>query len=215
MQGSRWRYRGVLVGVLGLVLAGCSHLPGGPTLPPALVLVPTDWNAVSVVLADLPPGYLLATETQPTDAQVWEQRGTPTDAALLSQAQRLGGDWRLFLDAPEAPTVQSATVRATVAIDIFGSVVGASAWFDHRAGVIATLPGTPLPAPAPGQRHVLHVQTYGAGSGATMTHTILAFIERNAVVEITTTTVGPGESLADPTRFADLIDSRLLHPASD
>lgn len=194
------------VGMSAALLAGCFRLPGARAAPVAITM--DHLASQTITLGDIPLGFQIDLNLTPTNVELARQLAAPADAALLAQLGRQGGTYRLFTYALPEPTTLNGVTRATVEVDIFPSAGAAQAWLDARRPQIA---GADLAAPAPGQAHVVHVTITRAGEVAATT-TTLAYVEANAYVEIMTVFVGPGISIAEAARYADIIDGRLLRP---
>lgn len=201
-QWSRWWWGGVIA----LLCAGCSHLPG-QTAQAAVQVAPTQVAASTIQLGDMPLGDRLAVDATPDDATLAQWLGAPDLAATLTQLGRTGGSYRVFTFTSPEPTAVNATVRATIEIDLFPGASQAAAWVTARQPTL-TNAGAELTVAAPGQQHHVHMLSFTSGDTVATT-TTLSFTEGNAAIEITTLFVGPDASLADAERFASLIDTRL------
>lgn len=176
------------------------------------VITPDQSNAAMVELADLPTGFRLVQDATPSNGELAALLNLSGGQRDLDQLGRRGGAYRTFAYTLPEPTTINGITSATIEIDCFGDAAAAQQWFDLRQSTLANQ-GPLLDAPAPGSSHAIHAQTYRAGDIAATTSAV-AFQERNVVVEIATTFVGQGVSIAEATRFADLIDDRLIHPVS-
>lgn len=209
-QGSRSTLPLLFAAVL-LAFAGCApHLPAASAAAPPIVTV-ADLPALTLRPGDLPAAYRLATDAAPTDAQLAALRGDPLAPSRLAQAGRLGGTYRVYAFTSPEPTDLNATVQITVEVDLFASPAGADAWFAARQAALAASFGAPLAAPAPGRQHAVFIRVFRAADIAA-TDAALAFTEGAVYVEIATTFVGSGVSIADATYYADLIDGRIVQP---
>ena len=209
MQGSK---QSLAVIILFTVLAGltaCAKATGAPSL----VRVPASGMAsLSLRIGDVPLGSRLMVDLTPTNAQLPAIIHATAPDPSLETLSRQAGSYRVFTYASEEPSVLNVTVRAVVEVDLFTTSDRSRRWMDERQTDLAKTAGPLYPTGAPGQSHAVRLTSYHAGD-IVATTTSLAFVDRNAYVEITTTSVGPGISVADPERFARLIAARLDHPA--
>ncbi len=206
----KWRQSlGLVIGLL--ILVGCARLPGVSAASPRWIAA-NQMMAQTIQIGDIPNGFQLVLDLQPSADQLAQVLSMPGANATLRELGRIQGTYRAFTYTLVEPTDLNGTTSATIEVDFFPTPVNADTWMADRQAANLANGEKPLAAPAPGQRHAITLTTYSAAT-AVATLATVAFVEKNVYVEIHTTFVGPGPSLADATRFADLIDARLLNPA--
>ncbi len=206
--GERRPLLGLVIGLL--ILAGCTRLPGAAAAAPRWIAA-NQMMAQTIQIGDIPNGFQLVLDLQPSADQLAKVLTMPGASADLRELGRSQGTYRAFTYTLAEPTDLNGTTSATIEVDFFPTPANADTWMADRQSANEATGELPLDAPAPGQQHAITLATYRAAT-AVATQATLAFVEKNVYVEIHTTFVGPGPSLADATRFADLIDARLLNP---
>lgn len=200
------RFVAALGATLLAMIAGCSHIPG---LGKANTTVAaTHLGAMTLQLGDMPSGFLIASDTVPDNAQLARQLGMPASAATLDHLGRRAGTLRAFVFTLVEPSTINGPTQATVEVDLFDTPPHAQDWLTMRQNALAVA-GPIVPVGVPGQRHFARMMVQH-GEAVTMTNGVLAFTEQNVYVEIASVLLGPGPSLAENERYADLIDTRIL-----
>lgn len=204
MHGSQFF---LLTCALGAILVGCGHLPGITASRVALIS-PTRASDLALRLGDLPTGFVVVSDQAPTNPQLAQMLQQPQAAAVLQTMGRQAGVMRLFAYTSPEPTTISGVTQIHIEFDVFATSSGAQTWLRQRGDMLTSI-GPLMAVPAPGQAHIVRAQSYHAGD-IVATTAVVAYSEHNVYVEITTTTLSQGVSIAEPERFADIIDARLV-----
>jgi SOS response regulatory protein OraA/RecX len=187
-------------------IAGCKYIPGAHA---AETIAPTHIADMTLQLGDIPSGFRLVTDTALTDAQLAQQLSQPALSATLGRLRRKVGTYRVFAYSQPEPSTINGAVQAMVEVDLFDTATHAQTWLDDRQPALEAIYGSAVPVGAPGQRHIMRMLVQ-RGESAAVTRSVLSFTERNVSVEIATVLMGPGPSLAEDERYANLIDNRIL-----
>lgn len=198
----------LLTCALFAVFAGCSHVPGATASRVALIS-PAHATDLALRLGDLPTGFVVVSDQSPTNLQL-AQLLQPPPAASLQATGRKSGVVRLFAYTSPEPTTISGVTQIHFEMDVFATSSGALTWLHQRDSMLTT-GGPRMAVPGPGQAHIVRAQSYQSGD-ITATTAVVAYIEQNVYVEITTTSLSQGVSIAETERYADIIDARLVPP---
>lgn len=206
MHGSRFF---LLTCALCAIFGGCGHLPGVAARRVPLIS-PARAPDLALRLGDLPSGFVVVSDQAPTNPQLAQLLQQPQAADVLQATGRQAGVMRMFAYTSPEPTTISGVTQIHIEFDVFATSSGALTWLRQR-GTMLTAVGSLMTVPAPGQAHIVRAQSYHAGD-IVATTAVIAYSEQNVYVEITTTTLSQGVSIAEPERFADIIDARLVPP---